>query len=33
MGPERIMLRDFVIDDWKAVHEVTSRSEVSQYQP
>ena len=29
---ERLLLRDFAPDDWPALHEVESRSEVAQYQ-
>jgi RimJ/RimL family protein N-acetyltransferase len=29
---ERLILREFVADDWPALHEIESRSEVAQYQ-
>ncbi len=30
---DRVVLREFQIDDWEAIHRVTSRPEVCRYQP
>jgi len=30
---DRVVLREFQIDDWEVIHRVTSRPEVCRYQP